>query len=339
MSNNKVKNSIADNARREIKLLNKPTKLTLDPFGKTDVELKQPFPKELGEYAVVVIATPMTTIQFTIAHPVGVTDLDGASWVAHRSDQLQGLLARSKDPNQTAIDQSRTVERQQLAVRSGLLIEKKQDGKRVFFYPHRSDVERNRLLDMARAQSKKASSDIKAQIDALTDENKREKQGLMIKLQHAADFIEFLDEPTAMAEKELKKFYLSPQVEKEVLEKHPQLYRTLAGPYFTIPQVAIPESDGKRLEDVAVQFARSVAIGTAVPPRHVQHGGGKDDPPFKVEPKKEKGKTIYPEDYLEEDSIESDVGKVFDDDDPTPKPPRSGGKGVSDFVAKIRGKG
>jgi hypothetical protein len=267
MSNNKNKNSIADNARREAKLLSKPQKLTLDPFGKTDVELKQPYPKELGEYAVVVIATPMTTVQFTIARPIGVTDLNETSWVAHRSDQLQGMLARAKDPNQAQLDQSRTASRQRLAVQNGLLIEKVIDGKKVFFYPHRDDMDRNRLLEGARIASKEATSEIKERIASLTDENKHEKQGLMNRLQKAQNPTEYLDEETAMAEEKLREFYKLPSVLHEVLDENPQEYRTLSGPYFTVPQVKIPDSENLRLEDVAIRFARSVAKGNATPAR------------------------------------------------------------------------
>jgi len=265
MSNNKKNQSVADNARREVKLLNKPQKLTLDPFGKTDVELKQPFPKELGEYAVVVIATPMTTVQFTIAHPIGVTELDETTWVAHRSDQLQGMLARAKDPNQAQLDQSRTASRQRLAVHNELLVEKIFDGKKVFFYPHRDDMDRNQLLEGARIASKEATSEIKERIAALTDENKHEKQSLVNKLQHAQDPIQYLDEATASAEQNLREFYKKPIVVAAVLAENPQNYRTLSGPYFTIPQKEIPGSKNLRLEDVAIRFARSVATGTATP--------------------------------------------------------------------------
>jgi hypothetical protein len=265
MSNNKNQRSVADNARRETKLLAKPSKLTLDPFGKTDVELKQPFPKELGEYAVVVIATPMTTVQFTIAHPVGITDLDETSWVAHRSDQLQGMLARAKDPNQAQLDQARTATRQRLAVQHKLLIEKEVDGRKVFYYPHRGDMDRNRLLEGARVALKEVTSEIKARIAALTDENKHEKQGLLNRLQHAEDPLKHLDVETSVAEEKLREFYKSPLVLQVVLEENPQKYRTLSGPYFTVPQTKIPGSENLRLEDVAIRFARSVASGTATP--------------------------------------------------------------------------
>lgn len=278
MSSNKNNKTVADNARREAKLLSKPAKLTLDPFGKTDVELKQPYPKELGEYAVVVIATPMTVVQFTIARPIGITDLEESSWVAHRSDQLQGMLARAKDPNQAHLDQSRTITRQQLAVQAGLLKEVDQNGKKVFYFPHRNDMDRNQLLEGARGASKKAASEIKDRIDHLTEDQKHEKQGLLTKLRNAADPLEYLDEETAKAEVKLREFYNQPKVIEKVILKHPQTYRTLCGPYFTLAQVKIPGSENLRLEDVAIRFARSVAIGMATPTK------APEKVPEKVEP-------------------------------------------------------
>jgi hypothetical protein len=253
---------VADKARREVKLLAKPTKLALDPFGKTHVELKQPFPKELGEYAVVVIATPTTSVQFTIAHPIGITDLDSSTWVAHRSDQLQGMLARAKDPNQANLDQSRTATRQRMAVQNGLLKEDSTTGKKKFFYPHRNDMDRNTLLEEARGHSREAVTKLKQQIADLKDNEKHLKQGLLNQIQSVEDPLHFMDVKTSEAEKKLREYYSSKPVLEEVLKENPQSYRTLSGPYFTIPQVAMPESKDKRLEDVAIRFARNLAIGS-----------------------------------------------------------------------------
>lgn len=270
MSNAKNGNrSVADNARREAKLLAKTTKLSVSPYGDTDITLKQPFPKELGEFAAVVIVTPMTSMQFTIARPIGITDLDKDSdWVAHRADQIKGMLARASDPGQSTLNQTRTNFRLSLAVSEKLLVEKDQTGKKAFFYPELLETSRNDFINLARSHADEMSKEIKKRIASLTEDNKGEKQGLLTELQRHEDPIRNLPDKAREAETKLREFWKRPETIALVEKTHPQEYRTLSGPFYTEPQVAISNAKGKRLEDVAASFGRSIATGlSAVTPR------------------------------------------------------------------------
>jgi uncharacterized tellurite resistance protein B-like protein len=268
---------------REKRLLNPKPTTQLDPLGKQAAELKQPVPKELGDCAVVVIATRTTTLQFTISRPIGVTDLAEDDWVINRSELIPGMLARAGDPDQAKLNQSRVEIRTQLAVDAKLLNKVTgADGKVVMYYPHREDASRNALLEQARAMSKEAVGQQEALIAQLKadKEKQREYQKATSDLARMRDPVEYLDEVTALAETKLREFWSQPEIEKEIARSAPQIYRTLGGPYGNLPQVAAPGSKGLTVEAVAMNLAKNLARGMAVSPGLSQTPSGYDGPTY-----------------------------------------------------------
>jgi hypothetical protein len=88
---------------------------TLDYSGANSLPGKEGFS--------VVMASTVSRSFMTFHHPIGVTTLDAASWVATETSQIQSLLDRQVDPRRKAIDAARVVHRFASAVTAAVLLE------------------------------------------------------------------------------------------------------------------------------------------------------------------------------------------------------------------------
>lgn len=174
-----------------------------------------------GAFTVIVIGENLTR-QFTIHHPIGVTDLDDEDWVLTQTAEIQSLLARSEDPDADRIASARAKERVDLAVARGLLKETPaQSG--TYFFPN--GEERDAVLKVAR---EKANNEYKLAKAAITA--KGEVGDTARKKLQARDVTHFLDDKSKDNELKLREFWKDPKVSAAVLEKFPQNYRTRGGP-------------------------------------------------------------------------------------------------------------
>jgi hypothetical protein len=272
MSRQAGKSNIADDAARARKLLDKHTPAKLSGLNKGNYVLQQGITKNLGEHAVMVILGAQTCHQFTLSHPIGVTDGDdGQDWVLNKTEYIPSMLSRQLDPGLGALNQARAKTRTQLAIDHGLLVLNEQHGKQFLFYPNRADSTRNDLLDQARNALKEDIQRLRAELQGAEDRAKKVSVSNLIA--QVADPIKYLDEVTASAESNLRQFWNTPEVAALLEYEHPQNYRTLTGPYADQPQVMIAGAKGKSLDAVANAIAEKLSQITLEETTVVTTGG------------------------------------------------------------------
>jgi len=258
MSKQQGKSNVADDAARARKLLDKHAPVKVSGLNKGNYTLQQGVNQNLGEHAVIVIVSEQTVHQYTISHPIGVTDGDEKlDWAINSTEYIPSMMARKVDPALGALNQQRAQLRTQLAVDAHLLTEKEEGGKRVHFYPNRVDVTRNELLNEARERLKEEQRQLRDNIEQQSD--KAEQSRLRVALAQLTDPTEYLDEATAASEANLREFWQSKEVQEVIEFECPQLYRTLTGPYADQPQVIIDGVKGKSLDTVVNAISAKIA--------------------------------------------------------------------------------
>jgi hypothetical protein len=261
MSKQQGKPNIADDAARARKLLDKHAPVKVSGLNKGNFTLQQGVNQNIGEHAVIVIISEQTVHQYTISHPIGVTDGDEKlDWVINSTEYLPSMMARKADPAAGALNQSRAQLRTQLAIEAGLLVSKMVGDKHVHYYPNRDDMSRNDLLQEARMQLKGEQQQLRQEIDGTED--RARKNALNAQLAQLVDPTEYLDSGTATSEENLRKFWQSEEVLAVIESETPQLYRTLTGPYADQPQVIIAGAKGKSLDTVVNAVSARIAKTT-----------------------------------------------------------------------------
>jgi len=84
--------------------------------------------------------------QFTVHHPIGLTDCQAGDWVMTKSSDLHYLLSRTEDPNQLKVNTARN-ERKNLHLVTKKILEK--DEKGAYYYPSDRVKTRNEYLSEA----------------------------------------------------------------------------------------------------------------------------------------------------------------------------------------------
>jgi len=120
---------------------------TLDYSGANLLPFKEGFS--------VVIASNVNRSFMTYHHPIGVTLLDDACWIATEASQIQSLLSRQVDPRRRAIDVARTLHRFTSAIAVPLLLE---EGGEYYYPSDATFVEsRKSRVTAARREAKEAN--------------------------------------------------------------------------------------------------------------------------------------------------------------------------------------
>lgn len=279
MSQKNSKKNISDDAARARKILakNEPNKVSgLSARATTLADGAG----QIGPHFVVQIVHPGGVEQYTVHHPIGVTDLDDEKdWVVTPTAQVPATLKRKEDPSQGELNQARAKFRTDLAVKAGLLVEKiEPSGSRVYFYPMDVNNTRNHHLQVANDALKAAR---KAKQDLLAKTEKKSEAGILKQeLSRLDDPLPFMEEGLALAERALRNFWRDPALVQQVEQSVPQLYRTLTGAFGDQPQVPIAGGYGLSMQAMVDAFSRGILeMDVSESPSVYQPVGNRDAPP------------------------------------------------------------
>jgi len=259
--------------------------------GKPNQEKQAPFPKKekvsaklltdqksdlkfvagggpLKDSFVIVIGGKATSRQFTIHHPIGCTDLDEWDWVITRSDEIQPLLLRAKDPDAARLNRLRGETLTEWAVENVLL---KKVGD-TLCYPTSGEV-REDVLEAAR---KRVDKIFKADSTAL--ERAAKQSGTAAPKPRKRDPIDFIEGTNRTDEIKLRDYWSSSITKEAVEQRYPSTYRTRAGPLQNVDQKRI-NGEGFFLSS---NEAEDVAVASIV---RLQLPGG-HEPPKKPNPQR-----------------------------------------------------
>lgn len=174
-----------------------------------------------GAFVIAVIAPDDVQEQFTVHHPIGITNCEENDWVMTRSSELHYLAARAQDPKQQQVTTARNERKNKFLVHKQLLEEK--DGK--LYYPKDYTKTRNEYLAEAELHmkaDKRPKGARKPKRSDYLDEDQKEAEERILK---------------ALASKESQLFIES--------ETGIQTFRTRGGVLEDQEQIAIKALTGK----------------------------------------------------------------------------------------------
>lgn len=211
----------------------------------------------------IVLAYPNGSKQFTVHHPIGITDLEDHDWVLTESTMVHDLLDRQKDPALQRLQEARRGHLYKLAVEA-----KKLDSKdNAYVYP-KSGLNRDALIAAARRLADKSIEkkvqQWKASTEALPKGEKRPPKPT------PPDPIDFFRVEVKKEELDLREFLKDPANIKKAEEEYPQTFRTLGGTLRDQPQARINEKgkivDQIEVIDQLVRYINTFEVQGGVPP-------------------------------------------------------------------------
>jgi hypothetical protein len=211
----------------------KPQLVGLTKESKLDLEND----KRLPEAFTINVVSVNKTKTYVFHHPIGITDLDGKSWVCTPVEDVHQLLARSDDPKQQEVNKLRSKVRTEILVGKGLLIK---DNEKVL-YPiavHEERVDRNAILNLADDKLKNDKAAFRLQKQSENEKATRAEIDAIVKAQYQKDRFDFLTE--SIRAYEIKLQDISEEIRQLVEEAVPQTYRTRWGPLAEYQQVECP---------------------------------------------------------------------------------------------------
>lgn len=251
MSDNQKKiDDIVSEAARARKSLAKQAAWKFSSANTRKMELQTGTDPILGEFAVLCTVGPYGSQQYTLSHPIGMTDLDGTDWVLTPTGEIPATIARRFDPKQAEINMARAASRLESLKKNGLVVVNEQEGSFLTFYPSDKGTPRNAFLNEAKAHKKAAVSKLKLELSKLGKAEGFRKQELNSKIQQVGDLLQFLPEKIQSEEIQIRKHLNAPGFEEGIANKHPYLHRTLVGPFGDQPQRAIIGAKGFPIADV-----------------------------------------------------------------------------------------
>jgi hypothetical protein len=207
--------------------------------------------KPLGIFGTIVMVGPYGSQQYTIAHPIGYTDLDDDDWVLFSTEEVPAILNRARSYDPSLVNKERANEMNSLLVEANLLVQREQEGKTVYYYPEDTNTPRNSILDVARAEQKGQINALKVQLAALPKKGSGvEKQVLHAQIQSHMDLVEFLPNVVKAREIQIRNFRNDAGRISTVNGNHPHTNRTRMGRHGNVDQRAITGAKGKTLSDV-----------------------------------------------------------------------------------------
>lgn len=266
------KSNIAEESVRARKLLAKTAPQSLSPFKNEKVGLSSTATGKIGEYCLLSIVGPLGSNQYTVCHPIGITDLDDKSWVILRSEDVTATLSRVDDPRKKEIDQLRTKFRSEELVNAKLLVkEKGSAGEILLYYQCNSVNPRSFILASARQEMKATLKPLKEELSKLPKKGSSERRKeINDSIQSGGNILNYLDEDIRAAEVEIRKFLNDPALEEAACEKHPYNHRTLTGPFGDMAQCEVTGVGGKPLLDVVASLNKfmtySMNLADNLPP-------------------------------------------------------------------------
>jgi hypothetical protein len=245
------KKNISDEAARARKLLAKNAAWKFSSHNVRKMELLNARDPQIGENAVVCVIGPYGAFQYTISHPIGLTDFDETDWVINKTEDIPSTLARSEDPDKAKIDKARAKYRNEKLIAAGLLVSQTTGtGNTVLYYPNLDNTPRNAYLSTANAEKKAELARIRKELDSLGKGKRLQKQELNTEKQNASDVLSFMPDNARAAEIAIRSFLNDPQFVEKVETKFPYLHRTLTGPFGDRKQSAITGATGLPIADV-----------------------------------------------------------------------------------------
>jgi len=242
--------TIADETARARKILARNAAWRFSSSNMKKMELQIATDPKLGEYAILCLVGPFGAQQYTICHPVGITDLSDDDWVLIPTGEIPVTLSRRQDPNREEINKQRSVMRISELVEKGLLCSKKTESSFLVYYPSDMVVPRSAHLNEANTRKKAELRRLKLELSNLEKGDAARKQVLNSEIQRCADILQFLPESVRAEEIKVRRFLNDPKVEERIANKHPYLHRTMVGPFGDQPQRAITGARGFPLADV-----------------------------------------------------------------------------------------
>lgn len=242
--------NIADETAKTRKILAKNQAWKFSSNNVKKMELLNVNAPIIGENAVLCLVGPFGANQYTLCHPIGITDLQRDDWVLIPTDEIPATLSRMKDPNAEEVNKKRAAERNAILVKAKLLVQKKENGSVLLYYPVDPDNTRNTYLAAASAKQKGELGPLKKELDSLGKGSGGRAQELNTAIQKAKNILNYLPEKVRDSESSIHKYLDQNSVEEMVANKHPYTHRTLVGPYGDTPQRAITGARGIPLADV-----------------------------------------------------------------------------------------
>jgi len=208
-----------DQERRRLEVKKVPLKVS--PSAVPNVQYQAD--DRLPESIVVLVVSANRTEAYTLHHPVGITDLTEGDWVLTRTSEVPTLLARAKDPNQKKVDEARQKARSDYLVAAGLLT---RVGETLHYLPGvAGGKERNAVLGDADVALKAAR--VKEKLDfEQSKPSEQARKNFRSRLERDS----FLDPEVVKHESKIREALTPEVLEREVMGKVPQTYRTMGGP-------------------------------------------------------------------------------------------------------------
>jgi hypothetical protein len=243
----------------------------------------------LKDSFVIVIGGKNTLRQYTVHHPIGVTDLDGFDWIITRSDEVQSLMQRIKDPDAPRLNQLRSELLTDYAVSQSLL---KKDKEGNLLYPQTME-RRDKVLGDAR---KHVDKDFEKTSKAW--EKLKESKGSSALKPKKKDPIDYVEGENRSDELKLREYWKQPITQAAVDKEYPTVYRTRSGPLRNEDQKRI---NGKNkfltlneAEDLTVSVICTMAFAGGHNPPVKQPSSGPHDEETEEEEEEEEVKASTP---------------------------------------------
>jgi len=202
--------------------------IKLNPSLKTDIQFVSG-QGPLKDAFTMIVSSGQTTREYTIHHPIGITDLDDWDWVMTETSEVQSLLQRIDDPGSAKLNQQRNAYVIKWAITSSLL--KEGTGEGLEQYPN--GTVRSNSMKAAREEADKEYNIQHAKDLRVGDVNQT-----VVKTKRK-DPIEFMSAEIAVYENKLRDFWNKESTKKTIAEKIPQRYRTMSGPLSNIVQTRV----------------------------------------------------------------------------------------------------
>jgi hypothetical protein len=197
--------------------------------------------ENLREAFVVAFCSNKTSRQFTVHHPIGVTDLNDFDWVVTPTEEIDELIDRAKDPSYSRLVELRKQFRQRAAVEKGLVKVDPNNGHLIF---PKCGEDRDVLMSFCREQADKS---IEGDIVKWRKSYEKLPEGTAKPPKPTPpDVLTFFKEDVAQEERALRKFLNDPILMKAAEEEYPQTFRTRHGPLQDRDQTRIND-EGKVL--------------------------------------------------------------------------------------------